>query len=123
MNERKDISVGRVAFWGGVFIAFIVAGAASLGWVFGGPIRTWMSRLGNAPLAETFASPLLQIDPQDELNRLRAREERILTTFAWTDREHGWVRVPVTKAMEAVVNNGVPASLEIEGGQSEGGKP
>jgi len=41
--------------------------------------------------------------PEAVLRQLRAREEMLLTTYGWVDREKGVVRIPVEAAMEKVI--------------------
>ena len=45
---------------------------------------------------------------QLELAAFRAREDAILASYAWVDKEHGIVRIPVEEAMRLVAERGVP---------------
>lgn len=51
--------------------------------------------------------PRLQAEPFADLTALRAEEERILTTYAWVDEAAGIARVPVDRAMDLLVENGL----------------
>lgn len=44
--------------------------------------------------------PRLQATPERDLLRMRAEETEVLTTYGWSDREAGTVRVPIDRAME-----------------------
>lgn len=56
-------------------------------------------------------TPLLQSDATvaKDMQGLRAREEDMMTTYGWSDRKSGHVRVPVSAAMDAVIREGLPS--------------
>jgi hypothetical protein len=47
--------------------------------------------------------PRLQTEPIQDLAALRAREEATLGSYGWVDRQAGIVRIPITRAMELLV--------------------
>ena len=53
------------------------------------------------------AGPLLQVDPAAELAELRRQEQRALDGYGWVDRGAGIARVPVERALELVLAEGV----------------
>jgi hypothetical protein len=53
-------------------------------------------------------APRLQTDPADDLRRFRIAEAARLERYGWVDREHGVVHIPIEKAMEDAVANGIP---------------
>ena len=52
--------------------------------------------------------PRLQVHPRDDLRDLRAMEDEILTTYSWVDQGAGIVRIPIDRAMKAIVERGLP---------------
>jgi len=56
----------------------------------------------------TFPEPRLQIAPQLDLAAMRAREEAELHSYGWIDRKAGVVRLPIDRAMELMVQRGLP---------------
>ncbi len=52
-------------------------------------------------------SPMLQVDPQADLDRLHAREERQLTGFAWVDRGRQIARIPIDEATRLISERGL----------------
>lgn len=54
--------------------------------------------------AETFPAPQLQVDPTQDLQRLRASEDALLGEYAWVDRGRGLIRIPITRAMELLAS-------------------
>jgi hypothetical protein len=61
----------------------------------------------NAP-GENKNVPHLQLSPPKDLREFRAREETELNTYGWIDRTNGVVRVPIDRAMELVLQRGLP---------------
>ena len=52
--------------------------------------------------------PRLQTDPQGDLQRFRADEERRLNTYYWIDKDKGIVHIPIEQAMKKLVATGAP---------------
>lgn len=89
-----------------------------------------MERLGKKPLTgdawsgtrrstETMAQsktfPHLQLNPAEDLKKFRASEEAELNGYAWIDRTAGVVRIPVARAMELVLERGLPTRSDTNG--------
>jgi hypothetical protein len=64
--------------------------------------------LAEARVKSVPAGPLLQSDPETDLKLLRAREDAVLTGWAWTDAAHAHARVPAARALEIVAERGFP---------------
>lgn len=54
-------------------------------------------------------APRLQERPFEDVRELRAEEKEVLTTYGWIDKKQGIVRIPVEKAMQILVERGLPA--------------
>jgi hypothetical protein len=52
--------------------------------------------------------PRLQTRPREDLLEMRAREDEILSTYGWVDRNAGVVRVPIEQAMKMTIERGLP---------------
>ena len=52
--------------------------------------------------------PRLQLAPPEDLKRFRAAEDLELNTYGWLDRTAGVVRIPVERAMDLVLQRGLP---------------
>ncbi len=55
-----------------------------------------------------FPEPRLQVAPQLDLAGMRAREEEELRSYGWIDQKAGVVRLPIDRAMELMVQRGLP---------------
>lgn len=52
--------------------------------------------------------PRLQTNPRQDLSDLRAREDQQLQSYGWVDKNAGVVRIPIERAMQLVVERGLP---------------
>ncbi len=53
--------------------------------------------------------PRLEVSPRANLEELRAAEEKLLGSYSWVHKEKGIVRIPIDRAMEIIVERGLPA--------------
>lgn len=80
--------------------------------------RNAQERKSPAPRVErsvTFPRPNLLVYPGKELAQGQADARHQLETYGWLDRPAGRARIPVTRAMELIVERGLP---EVGVGQS-----
>ena len=52
--------------------------------------------------------PRLQTNPRQDLSNLRAREDALLNSYGWVDKNTGVVRIPIERAMQLIVERGLP---------------
>jgi hypothetical protein len=58
--------------------------------------------------------PKLQTNPNQDLQRMRKTEDRALSTYRWIDKERGVVQLPVDRAIDLLVAEGLPkTSAEV----------
>lgn len=53
-------------------------------------------------------SPRLQSQPRQELHDYCAAQQQSVTSYAWVDERNGIVQIPVDRAMELVLERGLP---------------
>jgi len=53
--------------------------------------------------------PRVEERPYEQLISVRAREERILNSYAWVDKKEGTVRVPISNAIDMLAQKGLPS--------------
>lgn len=56
--------------------------------------------------------PRLQTDPEAEMQRFRAEEEKWLNTYHWIDKQKGIVHIPIAEAMKRLAQTGAPGFPE-----------
>ena len=52
--------------------------------------------------------PRLQTDPQVDLERFRAAEDKRLNTYYWINKSQGTVHIPIAQAMRELATTGIP---------------
>lgn len=123
MSRRPDLVPGDLSVKGigvfGVALVLLMVVAAVLMWWSSVFLRGLEEAKDPPPpaLAEARApytppGPQLQADPEAELVELRAREELILGSYAWVDKDSGIAQVPIARAMELLVETGQPAEVD-----------
>lgn len=67
--------------------------------------------LTRSPLAEPQPlppEPRLQVAPSADLEELRAEEDARLSSYGWIDREQQVVHIPIDRAMDILLEKGLP---------------
>jgi hypothetical protein len=113
--ERRDAHVGWIF---GILGLFAVAGliihlvlAAMLGWLKKErtPGDVWSPGPKAAGLrTSTNLFPRLQVSPPMDLRAFREREDAQLHSYGWVDRSSGIVRIPIERAMDLLLEKGLP---------------
>jgi hypothetical protein len=101
--EPSDWSLGPVAF---IYVGILVLLVTSC-FVL---IAAFPSALPDVDRTLRIAppGPPLQTNPQAELQRFRAEEEKWLNTYRWIDKENGIVHIPIDEAMKKLARTGAP---------------
>jgi hypothetical protein len=119
-HERSDWDL-RYVVWGSIVLVVSVAVMLpALWWIFK-EFQSWAGnrQMGTAHVTEREATPpepRLQVGPTEEWTQMLARERAILNSYRWIDRSKGIVHIPIDRAMQLIVERGLPAQ-EKDGGQ------
>jgi len=62
--------------------------------------------------AQTFPQPRLEENERTQLRQLIEDQDRKLATYDWVDKNKGTVRIPIDRAMELIVERGLPVRPE-----------
>jgi len=57
---------------------------------------------------QTFPQPRLEENERTELRSFIEDQDRKLATYGWVDKDRGIVRIPIDRAMELIVQRGLP---------------
>ena len=110
-HELTDASMsGLVKFGIGLFL-LIVAVMVGMRWMFNYFSATQQLGPPASPFAEIQTAPrgpVLQVHPAWELRDLRQGEKDKLNSYGWVDQKAGIVRIPIDRAMDLLVKNGMP---------------
>jgi hypothetical protein len=66
----------------------------------------------------TFPSPKLEEDERGQLNGIRMNEEKTLYSYGWVDEKSGTVRIPIERAMDLIVQRGLPVRPQGAGSEA-----
>jgi hypothetical protein len=119
-HEVRDFSTRVVVVFGASLVAGAVAVFAAIWLVFlyfGSVADRAYPR--EYPVAQVGApaqppAPRLQTRPREELEQMRAEEDRMLNSYGWVDASAGVVHIPVEQAMRMTLEQGL-ASRAAEG--------
>jgi hypothetical protein len=112
-HEESDASVGPIVYFGGG-LALVIAAVCCLVYVVFGYLADHPTGTPRPnPMAETELqqfppAPRIEEHPAIEMRELRSQEDVLLSTYGWTDKDKGIVRVPIDKAMELQLQRGFP---------------
>jgi hypothetical protein len=112
-HERKDVDVlslltiASLLFFSCMIIFLVVSGMMHY-FKLHEPAKT--AGQANLPVtsSEEFPKPRLQIKGAVDLAKLRAAEEANLDSYGWIDRSSGTVRIPIDRAMQLLLERGLP---------------
>jgi hypothetical protein len=103
-----------------VVLAFLVAlGLATamvllVLWGMFGYFRGLSAQRGPLPSPRTYTSapqvprPQLQPDPVGDYNEYRLSDQQMLNSYGWVDQKAGTTRIPIDRAMDLLVERGLP---------------
>jgi hypothetical protein len=121
--EETDVDVMAVGKFGVALAVMVVLAMLLLAGVFkyfqaeeGGKARS-------VDPAKVFPQPQLQTAPIPDLKAIRAAEEQTLTSYGWIDQQKGTVRIPIARAMDLVVERGLPVRAEAPNSASSASVP
>lgn len=107
-HETSDVNVRGVLIFAVGLIAAAVIIHLVLYWALLGRSREPLPVRAQIPPAAATPPPApgpgLEAVPRVETEIVAGQQEAILTTYGWRDREAGTVRVPITQAMEWLVD-------------------
>ena len=114
--EHTDIDPGlgyRFAVWLVVAMLLSVAIVYGTFWFFEGQEVATDQRVQQYPLAvgrpKDPPAPRLQTQPFKDVYLLRRGENEKLEGYGWVDKEAGVTHIPIERAMELMVERGLPA--------------
>jgi hypothetical protein len=71
-------------------------------------------------MTSTFPEPRLDIDDGNQATAdLHAREDLLLNYYSLTPAEHGSIRIPISRAMELIVQRGLPVNAQTAAATTE----
>jgi hypothetical protein len=117
-HEESDVNIRAILGFG----ASLIVVAAVIHLLIYGLFTYFDSREGvkvpaEYPLAASQGhheppEPRLQTDPRQDLADMRAKEDEVLGSYGWVDKNAGVVRIPIDTAMRLTLQRGLPSRTE-----------
>ena len=114
-HEQSDANITAVLGFGAGLFAVIVAVCLIIWGLFGIlDRREGVQAPSQYPLAAAQGprlppEPRLQTDPRQDLADMRAKEDELLQSYGWVDKNAGVVRIPIDSAMRLTLERGLPS--------------
>lgn len=115
MSHERDVLSPRPVFLGlGALVVLLILGWAIPTWL---EVRLVEKRAEGLPPANPLSAaygrtlppaPRLQVNPDRDIETLRAAEHEQLTSYGWVDRRAGVAHIPITRAMELLADDRSP---------------
>ena len=134
-HETTDASIRNLIIFGVGLLLLVIVGLLVSGAVF----HYYVGHQGLGPPASPFENdrmlppePRLQVTAPKDLEQYKAAQEEILNNYGWADQNAGIVRIPIDRAMDILVQKGLPLrgaapakrgilkSSELKSGQGTG---
>lgn len=103
---ERSLPLKGLFFWAIGLFAMIGAACAFVYYVYGTP---HMQPEPELVLKRPMTFPPLQPRPQDEMAAFKKAQLEHLATYGWLNRSQGVVRIPIQRAMNLVIDKGLPA--------------
>jgi hypothetical protein len=113
-HETQDVQVGLIVAAGLGLMVMLAAILVIVTWLQGSFIGRGLT-LNPAPGMLTVPAPAppppprLEEVPGQELREVRATQEVLLHSYGWVDRQAGQARIPIERAIDLLVQRGLPA--------------
>lgn len=104
--EERDLPYKTVYRWIGGLVIGLFAVMVAMFLIFGFPGRVLDP---SVVLKRTMTQPPLQPRPWVDMREFKKAQTTQLSTYGWVDRSAGTVRIPIERAMDLVLERGLPA--------------
>jgi len=118
--EKRDANPRALVYFTLIMAAILAATALSLIWLF-----KHYQKVENpgsavpAPFAATRPMPpppRIQPNPSADMQSYLQSQQNLLNSYGWIDRQEGIVRLPIDRAMELLLERGLPTRPSITPG-------
>ena len=109
-HEQSEVSVRLIV----VSLAFLAVATAIVFVLVIGIFRYFYSSYSTAEAIKQSQpvippQPRIEVAPYEQLQQLRVKEDHVLNSYAYVDKESGVVRVPIDKAIDMLAAKGLPS--------------
>src|SRR5579864_6783865 len=112
-HETRDAYLPALVILGGVMAMTIAVALIGMRFLFFSYAKARPAGPGEAPFAIQRVlppEPRLQPTPRRDLAAYLGEQKKELDTYEWLDRQNGVVHIPITRAMQLLLKEGLPVS-------------
>jgi hypothetical protein len=111
--EETDVQASAILKFGVYLLGATIGVLLLMQWLYVRFARFEAGQQPAPPIMQTAPDrkpplPRLQEHPTNDLVELRAREDHMLGSYAWVDKDAGIVRIPIDEAMRITAERGLP---------------
>ena len=117
-HETSDANIRNLIIFGVCLAFLVIAGLVASRAVF----HYFAGHQGLGPPASPFENvrmlppgPRLQVRAPQDLEQYKGAQDEILNSYGWVDQKAGIVRIPIDRAMDILLQKGLP----VRGAPSE----
>ena len=117
--EQTDADVSTLLWWGVILVGVLILSVLGTWMTFNlleARAKRFDAEHPSLPLAATDKQippePRLQAHEPEDLQGVRQAEAEVLEGYGWVDQSRGTIRIPIERAMELVVKEGLPTRAQ-----------
>lgn len=114
-HERTDTGIRNVAVLAGAFVGLLIfgliVGYGTFRFMFT-PETTTVVPSPLQPGRVLPPGPRLQVNAQEDLRDYLQQQQQTLNSYGWVDQGAGVVRIPIDRAMDELLEKGLPVRPE-----------
>ena len=115
-HETRDAKITPIVLTGlGLALSVAIVGVVVFGifhYLGAHPASSARPNPMSADDSQVPPAPQIAEHPAIEIQQLHDQEDRVLSTYGWTDKKAGVVRIPIDRAMELQLERGFPTRKE-----------
>ena len=109
-HEKSEVSVPFIVVSLGVLLVGTFLVALLVVGIFRFFSNTYQTQeLAKESQQQVPPQPRIEVEPGQQLLEVHARENHVLTSYAWVDKSQGTVRIPINQAMDELAKKGLPS--------------
>jgi len=124
-HETRDTNIRSLVIFGiGLFVSLVIVLVVSAKL-----FRYFATVQSLGPPASPFANarvlppaPRLQVGPHLDLQHYKQSQQELLNSYGWVDKNAGIVRIPIGRAMDLLLRQGLPTRSTAGNQENPSGK-
>ena len=108
-HETREVSVPFIVVSLGVLLVGTFLVALLVVGIFQFFHKTYLPEAAQQVQQQIPPEPRIEVEPAQQLIGVRAKEDHVLSSYAWVDKRDGVVRIPIDQAIDQLAKKGLPS--------------